>query len=383
MADTETNGQLPALWTHLDTLERERRKLQESTFQLERQVSKLVEELDRMKQPPQVVGIVNDILPDGHIVVRNANGMNFLVNCSPQVLPNLEKNMRVSMNQHSLAITGILPDESDPYVSAAEIIEKPNISFSDIGGLDEQITELNEIVELSLKKPHLFEKMGIEPPKGILLFGPPGCGKTLLAKAVARDCDAAFIRVVGSELVRKFIGEGAKLVADVFKAAREKAPTILFIDEIDAIGAVRMEETTGGDREVNRTLIQLLAEMDGFEPLDNVKIIGATNRIDILDPALLRAGRFDRIIEVPMPTEKARREIFGIHTRKMKTDASLDWLAKKSDGSMGADIRAVCTEAGIFAIRESRDYVTREDFGKALEKVLGEDDKPLKVKGYA
>jgi proteasome regulatory subunit len=189
------NRQLPELWLHLDSLEREKKRLQDTTFQLERQVAKLMDELDKMRQPPQVVGMVSDILPNGRVVVRNANGMNFLVNCSSNILPGLEKNMRVSMNQHSLAITEILPDESDPYVSAAEIIEKPNVSFDDIGGLDAQVTELRETVELSIKKPHLFEKMGIEPPKGILLFGPPGCGKTLLAKAMASDCDATFIRV--------------------------------------------------------------------------------------------------------------------------------------------------------------------------------------------
>jgi proteasome regulatory subunit len=252
-----------------------------------------------------------------------------------------------------------------------EVDERPNVRYEDIGGLDKQIQEIREVVELPLKHPELFEKVGIEPPKGILLYGPPGTGKTLLAKAVATETNATFIRVVGSELVKKFIGEGAALVKDIFKLAKEKAPSIIFIDEIDAIAAKRTEALTGGDREVQRTLMQLLAEMDGFDPRGDVKVIGATNRPDILDPAILRPGRFDRIIEVPPPDEKGRLEILKIHTRKMNLkDVDLAEIAKITEGCVGADLKAICTEAGMNAIRELRDYVTMEDFRKAVEKIM-------------
>ncbi|HIP34711.1 MAG TPA: AAA family ATPase, partial [Methanothermococcus okinawensis] len=217
----------------------------------------------------------------------------------------------------------------------------------------------------------LFEKVGIEPPKGVLLYGPPGTGKTLLAKAVAHETNATFIKIVGSELVKKFIGEGAKLVKDVFKLAREKAPSIIFIDEIDAIASRRTEALTGGDREVQRTLMQLLAEMDGFDSRGDVKIIAATNRLDILDPAILRPGRFDRIIEIPAPGEEGRLDILKIHTRKMNLskDVDLTKIAKMTEGFVGADLKAVCTEAGMFAIRNKRDHVTMEDFINAVEKI--------------
>jgi proteasome regulatory subunit len=263
-----------------------------------------------------------------------------------------------------------------------EIIEKPDITFNDIGGLKSQIQELKEAVNLPLKHPELFEKVGIEPPKGVLLYGPPGTGKTLLAKAVANDTNATFIRVTGSELVRKYIGEGARMVRELFAMAREKAPSIVFIDELDAIGGRRIDDTTGGEREVQRVLLQLLAEMDGFSPLDNVKIIGATNRPDMLDPALLRPGRFDRLIEIPLPDYEARKEIFAIHTKKMNLkNVSLDWLAKMTEGASGAEIKAICTEAGFFAIRKGKTWVGRKEFEQAIEKVLETEDE--EIRGYA
>lgn len=226
-------------------------------------------------------------------------------------------------------------------------------------------------MELPLLNPDLFKKVGIEPPRGVLLVGPPGTGKTLLAKAVAHNTNATFIRTVGSELVRKYIGEGARLVRELFDLAREKSPSILFIDEIDAIGSRRLDMSTSGDREVQRTLMQLLAEMDGFDPLGNVKIIAATNRPDILDEALVRPGRFDRIIEIPMPSDEAREKIFSIHTRRMNiSNVDLKYLAKLTQGMSGADIKAICTEAGMNAIRENRNYVILQDFVKAIEKVM-------------
>ncbi|MEM1555586.1 MAG: proteasome-activating nucleotidase, partial [Desulfurococcaceae archaeon] len=278
----------------------------------------------------------------------------------------------VALNQRGSTIVEVLPDREDPYVSSMEVIEKPNVRYSDIGGLDTQIMELREVVELPIKNPELFEEIGIEPPKGVLLYGPPGCGKTLLAKAVARESDAVFISVVGSELVQKFIGEGARIVREIFELARRKAPAIVFIDEIDSIAARRIDIGTSGEREVQRTLMQLLAELDGFKPLDRIKVIAATNRVDILDPAILRPGRLDRLIEVPPPEENGRFEILKIHTRRMKLAEDVDlWeIASLTKGLCGAELKAIVTEAGYFAIRNSRRIVCREDFIKAIEKIM-------------
>ena len=262
-----------------------------------------------------------------------------------------------------------------------EIETKPDVTYEQIGGLEEQIIEVKETVELPLKEPELFEKIGIDPPKGILLYGPPGTGKTLLAKAVANETNATFIKIVASEFVKKYIGEGARLVREVFELAKEKAPAIIFIDELDAVAAKRLKSSTSGDREVQRTLMQLLAELDGFESRGDIGIIGATNRPDILDPALLRPGRFDRFIEVPLPNEDGRKQILKIHTKRMALDeeADIDLLSDLTDGLSGADLKAVCTEAGMFAIREKRDKVTVADFMDAVDKVVdSEHDEEFK-----
>jgi proteasome regulatory subunit len=258
-------------------------------------------------------------------------------------------------------------------VIGAEIIEKPEVTYEDIGGLEEQLREIREAVEEPMIKPELYIKVGIEPPKGVLLVGPPGVGKTLLAKAVAHKTNATFIRFVGSELVQKYIGEGARLVRELFALAKEKSPTIVFIDELDSIGAKRLEIATSGDREVQRTLMQLLAELDGFDPIGDVKLIAATNRPDILDEALLRPGRFDRIIKIPIPNSEARIEIFKIHIKKMNIakDVDVEIIASKCENVTGADIKSICTEAGMFAIREGRNFVEMADFDKAVDKVKG------------
>jgi proteasome regulatory subunit len=279
----------------------------------------------------------------------------------------------VALNQRTFAIVEVLPQTKDPFVRGMEVEEAPSVSYNDIGGLNEQIQEIRETVELPLLHPEVFEEIGIDPPKGVLLCGPPGSGKTLVAQAVARETNSTFLRVIGSEFVQKFIGEGARLVREVFQLAREKSPSIVFIDEIDAVASRRLEIATSGDREVQRTLMQLLSALDGFDTRGEVRIIAATNRPDILDPALLRPGRFDRVIEFPFPDEEARIEIFAIHTRKMNLSDGVDLngLVKLTDGATGADIKSICTEAGMFAIRELRRNVQQVDFEKAVSKVLG------------
>lgn len=329
-------------------------------------------ELEKLISPPLIEGVIEYVLGDGRAVVKSTTGPNLVVAIADNIDKNLIKpGVRVALNQRGSAIVEVLPSYTDTYVQLMEVIEKPSVRYEDIGGLSEQIRELREVVELPLKNPELFEEIGIEPPKGVLLYGPPGCGKTMLAKAVAAESNATFIAIVGSELVQKFIGEGARIVRELFELARKKAPSIVFIDELDAIAAKRIDIGTSGEREVQRTLMQLLAEIDGFRPLDRVKIIAATNRIDILDPAILRPGRLDRIIEVPLPDFNGRIEIFRIHTRRMKLAENIDFqeLARMTNGFTGAEIKAVVTEAGYNAIRDNRRQVTMNDFLKAIEKV--------------
>jgi proteasome regulatory subunit len=358
-------------------LELQIRTLEADKERLERELSHMRTEMSRLRQPPAFAGTVIELLEDDRAIVQNYNGPRFVVRIAPWIeREKLKPGARVALDQRTMAVVELLPSDKDPSVLGFEVIERPRVTYSDIGGLEKQLAELREAVELPLKHPELFEKVGIEPPKRVLLYGPPGCGKTLMAKAVANHVNATFIRVVGSELVRKFIGEGARLVHELFELAREKAPTIVFIDEIDAVGAKRMDETTGGEREVNRTLMQLLAEMDGFDPSGNVKIIAATNRPDILDPALLRPGRFDRLIEVPLPDFHGRLEILKVHTRKMNLKGvDLRIIAEMTEGASGADLKAIATEAGMFAIRSRREYVIQDDFLKAIEKVLGSEQR--------
>ncbi|MEM3210059.1 MAG: AAA family ATPase, partial [Saccharolobus sp.] len=275
-------------------LEEKIKSLQIEIENLRKELNYYKAEMDKMLSPPLIEATVLDVLPDGRILVRSSSGPNLIVNVASHIDQSLIKPGRsVALNQRGSTILEVLPQKEDPIIKSMEITEKPNIHYSDIGGLNEQIRELKEVIELPLKKPEIFRELGIEPPKGVLLYGPPGTGKTLLAKAVATESNATFIHVVASEFAQKFVGEGARIVRDVFQMAKRKAPAIIFIDEIDAIGAKRLDIGTSGEREIQRTLMQLLAELDGFNPLDNVKVIAATNRIDILDPALLRPGRFD------------------------------------------------------------------------------------------
>ncbi|MEM0001957.1 MAG: proteasome-activating nucleotidase [Desulfurococcaceae archaeon] len=356
---------LKFLETKVKHLEEERRRL---LLKLEYYRS----EIEKLLSPPLIEAYVEYVLPDNRVVVKSSNGPNLIVQVAENVdRSKLRPGARVALNQRGSVVVDVLPDYPDPYVQLMEVVEKPGVRYSDIGGLENQIRELREVVELPLKNPELFEELGIEPPKGVLLYGPPGCGKTLLAKAVAAESNAVFISLVASELVQKYIGEGARIVRELFALARRKAPAIIFIDEIDAIAAKRIEIGTSGEREVQRTLMQLLAELDGFKPLDRVKVIAATNRIDILDPAILRPGRLDRIIEIPLPDKKGRVEILKIHTRKIKIMGEVDYelLSELSEGFSGAEIRLAVIEAGYIALRENRKYVTLKDLIKGIEKV--------------
>ncbi|MCF2137302.1 MAG: proteasome-activating nucleotidase [Candidatus Thorarchaeota archaeon] len=356
----------------LRALETERQILQAERSRLEKETQTLRTELEKLRQSPLITATVIEMLEDGRAIVKSSTGPNFVVHVASSIpRDRLQPGMRVALNQRSFAVTQELPPSRDPMIRAMEIEEAPDVTYTDIGGLREQLQEIRETVELPLLKPEVFETIGIEPPRGVLLTGPPGTGKTLSARAVAHETNATFIRVIGSELVQKFIGEGARLVREIFMLAKEKAPAIVFIDELDAVGAQRLDIATSGDREVQRTLMQLLSELDGFESRGQVAVLGATNRPDILDPALLRPGRFDRIIEFPFPDEESRKEIFKIHLRGMNVEKNLvlEDVVTATKGRTGADIKAICTEAGMFAIRDGREIINQDDFRRAIRKV--------------
>ncbi len=361
-----------ALREQKDRVEGEKRLIENQKLKFEREARKLRSELERLRVGPMIVGTIVDVLDENRVIVKSSTGPRFVVNLSQFIEEEIKPGAQVGLNQQSFAVMCVLPSPRDPAVFGMEIEEAPDVRFSQIGGLETQISEIREIVELPLKRPDLFTAVGIEPPKGVLLHGPPGTGKTILAKAVAQSTDATFLRVVGSEFVQKYIGEGARLVRELFELAKSKSPAIIFIDELDAIGARRMDGATSGDREVQRTLMQILAEMDGFDARGEVKLIAATNRLDMLDPALLRPGRFDRIIEIPMPSREAREAILKIHTSGMSLDedVNLKLIADMAEGSSGADLKSVSTEAGMYAIREERTIVYQSDFEGAAIKIL-------------
>jgi proteasome regulatory subunit len=354
-------------------LEGEQLKSNVSNRQLEGKIKELKGEINSFKKTPLVLATVTEVFDETKIGIQGAVGHEFLVTCPGSINRDLlEPGARVALNQNSLTVVNVFPAKKDKNVSAMEIDEKPDVTYADIGGLDTQITEIKETVELPIKNPEIFEEIGIDPPKGILLYGPPGTGKTLLAKAVANETNATFIKIVASEFVNKYLGEGSRIVRDVFDLAKEKSPAIIFIDEIDAIGTKRVGSSEGADREVQRTLMQLLAELDGFESRGDVGIVGATNRPDILDEALLRPGRFDRTIEVPNPVKESREKILKIHTSRMKLaeNINFDEISEITEGLSGADLKAVCTEAGMFAIRSERKEVISKDFMDAIDKIM-------------
>jgi proteasome regulatory subunit len=341
---------------------------------LEKELLQLRKENAQLKRVPLFVAAVVDVLENGEVYLRQqGNNQEYVTTVNEKLHRTLKPGMKVAVN-NTLSIVKTIGNTFDARVRVMELDEQPSVTFEQVGGLKEEIEEVREAVEYPLTKPEIYERVGVEPPKGILLYGPPGTGKTLIAKAVARQSKARFIRMSGSELVHKYIGEGAQLVRELFILARERAPAIVFIDEIDAIGSMRTNDGTSGSAEVQRTLMQLLAEMDGFGNRGNVRIMAATNRIDMLDPALLRPGRFDRIIQVQLPDAGARLEILKIHTAKMTLAESVDLfeIAELAENTTGAELQAICREAGMMAIRRDGDAVEREDFLAAIKKVKRE-----------
>jgi len=338
-------------------------------------------DLKALQSVGQIVGEVLKMLTEEKFIVKATNGPRYVVGIRRGIdRAKLKQGTRVALDMTTLTIMRMLPREVDPLVYNMSHEDPGNISYSHIGGLGEQIRELREVIELPLINPELFLRVGITPPKGCLLYGPPGTGKTLLAKAVASQLDCNFLKVVSSAIVDKYIGESARLIREMFAYARDHQPCIIFMDEIDAIGGRRFSEGTSADREIQRTLMELLNQMDGFDVLGKVKIIMATNRPDTLDPALLRPGRLDRKIHIDLPNEQGRMDVLKIHSGPITKHGEIDYeaIVKLSDGFNGADLRNVCTEAGMYAIRSERDYVIQEDFMKAVRKV--NENKKLETK---
>lgn len=360
------------------------RRLQAQRNDLNARVRLLKEELQLLQEPGSYVGEIVKMMSKKKVLVKVNPEGKYVVDFDPKTIDPalLVANTRVALRSDSYVIHKILPSKVDPLISLMKVENVPDATYDIIGGVDQQIKEIKEVIELPIKHPELFEALGISQPKGVLMYGPPGTGKTLLARAVAHHTDCTFIRVSGSELVQKYIGEGSKMVRELFVMARQHAPSIIFMDEIDSIGSTRMDGSGGGgggDSEVQRTMLELLNQLDGFEATTNIKVIMATNRIDILDPALLRPGRIDRKIEFPNPNEAARLDILKIHSRKMNLTRGINLkkIAAMLHGASGAEIKATCTEAGMFALRERRTHVRMEDFELAVTKVMHKADTAL------
>jgi len=328
------------------------------------------------EQPLQVARctkIINADTDDAKYIINVKQFAKFVVDLNEQVAStDIEEGMRVGVDRNKYQIHIPLPPKIDPSVTMMQVEEKPDVTYSDVGGCKEQIEKLREVVETPLLHPERFVNLGIEPPKGVLLYGPPGTGKTLCARAVANRTDACFIRVIGSELVQKYVGEGARMVRELFEMARTKKACLIFFDEIDAVGGARFDDGAGGDNEVQRTMLELINQLDGFDPRGNIKVLMATNRPDTLDPALMRPGRLDRKVEFGLPDLEGRSNIFKIHARSMSVERDIryDLLARLCPNSTGAEIRSVCTEAGMFAIRSRRKVATEKDFLDAINKVI-------------
>ena len=373
---------LEAIRKHFARIVQVNDELEDRLEDAESQREDLKDDVDSLKRENEVlktsslyVASVEEITDEGVVIKQHGNNQEVLTETASRLEADLEPGDRVAIND-SFSIQTALDDETDARAQAMEIQESPDVEYADIGGIDEQIREVREAVEDPLENPDIFDAVGVDPPSGVLLHGPPGTGKTMLAKAVANESDATFIKMAGSELVRKFIGEGSRLVRDLFELAAEREPAVIFIDEIDAVAAKRTDSKTSGDAEVQRTMMQLLSEMDGFDERGEIRIMAATNRFDMLDEAILRPGRFDRLIEVPKPGVEGRERILEIHTEDMNVDDDVDLSAVAADleDKSGADIASLATEAGMFAIRDDRTAVRRGDFEDALEKLEDADE---------
>lgn len=343
---------------------------------LQRELIRAKEELKRIQSVPLIIGQFNEMIDVDYGVVNSTGGSTYYV----RVLSTLDReklkpNTSIALHKHSHAVVDILPPESDSSIQI--VAERPTVTYHDIGGADIQKQEVREAVELPLTQFELYRQIGIDPPRGVLLYGPPGTGKTMMAKAVANATTAAFITMVGSEFVQKYLGEGPRMVRDVFRLARENAPAIVFIDEIDAVATKRFDAQTGADREVQRILLELLNQMDGFDQETNVKVIMATNRADCLDPALLRPGRLDRKIEFPNPDRRQKRMVFGACTSNMNLSQEVDLedYVNRPDSVSAAEISAICQEAGMQAVRKNRYVILSKDFDEAYKKLVKKDDK--------
>eukprot|EP01111_Echinosteliopsis_oligospora_P013083 TRINITY_DN45_c0_g1_i1.p1 TRINITY_DN45_c0_g1~~TRINITY_DN45_c0_g1_i1.p1 ORF type:complete len:394 (-),score=145.32 TRINITY_DN45_c0_g1_i1:66-1247(-) len=387
MADTEDERRQKAIDTYRKSLmshkesESKVKSMREGLKQLKKDYDKSEEDLKALQSVGQIIGEVLRQLDEDRFIVKASSGPRYVVGCRNKVnKAKLTAGTRVALDMTTLTIMRALPREVDPVVFHMKAEDPGAVDYSTIGGLSDQIRELREVIELPLTNPQLFLRVGIKPPKGVLLYGPPGTGKTLLARAIASNIEANFLKVVASAIVDKYIGESARLIREMFGYARDHQPCIIFMDEIDAIGGRRFSEGTSADREIQRTLMELLNQMDGFDVLGKVKMVMATNRPDVLDPALLRPGRLDRKIEIPLPNEAGRMEIIKIHAEKITKHGDIDFeaVAKLGEGFNGADLRNICTEAGMFAIRDDRAYCIEEDFMKAVRKVA--DSKKLETK---
>lgn len=348
------------------------KKLRKDLEDLNIEYKRSEEDLRAIQSVGQHIGEVLKQINEDKFIVKIASGPRYVVGCRAQLdKTKLKQGTRVALDMSSFTIMRPMPREVDPTVFNMLHEDPGGVGFSEVGGLTEQIRELREVIELPLTNPELFTRVGIKAPKGVLLYGPPGTGKTLLARALASNINGTFMKVVASAIVDKYIGESARVIREMFGYAKDHQPCVIFMDEVDAIGGSRFAEGSSTDREVQRTLMELLAQLDGFESLGAVKIVMATNRPDILDPALLRPGRLDRKIEIPLPNEASRLDILKIHAGSItkRGDIDYDSVAKLADGFNGADLRNICTEAGLFAIRDDRDYVLEEDFMRAARKI--------------
>jgi 26S proteasome regulatory subunit T3 len=376
-ASHDLYARLKLLQRQLEFLDIQEEYIKDEQKNLKRELLRAKEEVKKVQAVPLVIGQFLEMIDQDNGIVSSTTGATYYVRVlSTLNREQLKPNSSVALHRYSNSVVDILPPEADSAITMLQMTEKPDVSYMDIGGLDIQKQEIKEAVELPLSHPELYAQIGIDPPRGVLMFGPPGTGKTMMAKAVAHHTTAAFIRVVGSEFVQKYLGEGPRMVRDVFRLAKENAPAIIFIDEIDAIATKRFDAQTGADREVQRILLELLNQMDGFDQSVNVKVIMATNRHDTLDPALLRPGRLDRKIEFPVPDRRQRRLIFQVCTSKMNLseDIDLEDFVQRPEKLSAAEISAVCQEAGLHAVRNNRYVILNKDFEKAYKNNIKKSD---------